>query len=57
LFYLEGASYDEIGKQTGFTLNEVKSAIQNAKRNLKISLTELGIHYVLISFLWMQQSA
>jgi len=57
LFYLEGASYEEIGKQTGFTLNEVKSAIQNAKRNLKISLTELGIHYVLISFLWMQQSA
>lgn len=57
LFYIEGFSYDEISKQTGFTLSEVKSAIQNAKRNLKISLTELGIQYVLISLIWMQQSA
>lgn len=57
LFYLERLSYEDICNQTGFSLNEVKSAIQNAKRNLKISLAEMGIHYILISLLWMQQSA
>ncbi|MCG9879749.1 MAG: sigma-70 family RNA polymerase sigma factor [Bacteroidia bacterium] len=57
LFYLERLSYEDICKQTGFNFNEVKSAIQNAKRNLKMSLAEMGIHYVLISLLWMQQSA
>jgi RNA polymerase sigma factor (sigma-70 family) len=38
LFYLEGKSYQQITEATGFTMNEVKSFIQNAKRNLKINL-------------------
>jgi len=38
LFYLDGKSYLQITETTGFTMNEVKSFIQNAKRNLKINL-------------------
>jgi RNA polymerase sigma factor (sigma-70 family) len=38
LFYLEKKSYQEITEQTGFTLMQVKSYIQNGKRNLKILL-------------------
>jgi RNA polymerase sigma-70 factor (ECF subfamily) len=40
LFYLEGRSYNEIAASTGYSVNEVKSYIQNGKRNLKIILTE-----------------
>ena len=36
LFYLQKKSYQEIVKQTGYTLLQVKSYIQNGKRNLKI---------------------
>lgn len=36
LFYLEKKCYQEITSLTGYTLNEVKSYIQNGKRNLKI---------------------
>jgi RNA polymerase sigma factor (sigma-70 family) len=38
LFYLEKRSYQEIADQTGFTMMQVKSYIQNGKRNLKILL-------------------
>ena len=38
LFYLEKRSYQEIAESTGFTLMQVKSYIQNGKRNLKIML-------------------
>jgi RNA polymerase sigma-70 factor (ECF subfamily) len=38
LFYLKEKSYVEIAEITGFTINEVKSYIQNGKRNLKIKL-------------------
>ena len=38
LFYLEDRSYKEISEQTGFPLSDVKSHIQNGKRNLKIYL-------------------
>jgi RNA polymerase sigma-70 factor (ECF subfamily) len=38
LFYLEKRSYNEIADITGFTLMQVKSYIQNGKRNLKILL-------------------
>lgn len=38
LFYLDNFSYAEIVKATGYTGNEVKSHIQNGKRNLKIRL-------------------
>jgi RNA polymerase sigma-70 factor (ECF subfamily) len=36
LFYLEKRSYQDIAATTGFTLMQVKSHIQNGKRNLKI---------------------
>ena len=38
LFYLEKKSYQEIAGETGYTLMQVKSYIQNGKRNLKILL-------------------
>jgi RNA polymerase sigma factor (sigma-70 family) len=38
LFYLNEKCYKEIVELTGFSLNEVKSYIQNGKRNLKICL-------------------
>ena len=36
LFYLQKKSYQEISEQTGYTLLQVKSYIQNGKRNMKI---------------------
>lgn len=39
LFYIQDKSYIEVAEITGFTLNDVKSFIQNGKRNLKIYLT------------------
>jgi RNA polymerase sigma factor (sigma-70 family) len=36
LFYLEKKSYTEIAAVTGYTLMQVKSYIQNGKRNLKM---------------------
>ncbi len=38
LFYLEKKSYSEIAVETGLTLMQVKSNIQNGKRNLKLAL-------------------
>jgi RNA polymerase sigma-70 factor (ECF subfamily) len=38
LFYLEKQSYQEIAEKTGYTMMQVKSYIQNGKRNLKIML-------------------
>lgn len=38
LFYLEKRSYQEIAEITGFSMMQVKSYIQNGKRNLKILL-------------------
>jgi RNA polymerase sigma factor (sigma-70 family) len=40
LFYLKKASYQEIALQTGFTMLQVKSNIQNGKRNLRILLDQ-----------------
>lgn len=40
LFYLKESSYAEITVITGFDLNEVKSYIQNGKRNLKNIITQ-----------------
>jgi RNA polymerase sigma-70 factor (ECF subfamily) len=42
LFYLEEKCYKEIAQTTGFDLNQVKSHIQNGKRNLKICLEQNG---------------
>ena len=40
LFYLKGKSYQQVADETGYSLNEVKSFIQNGKRNLKNSISE-----------------
>jgi len=42
LFYLDNKCYKEIVDLTGFSLNEVKSFIQNGKRNLKICMEKNG---------------
>lgn len=39
MFYLDKKTYQEISIQTGFTFMQVKSYIQNGKRNLKIKLS------------------
>lgn len=39
LFYIQKKTYQEITDLTDYTLNDVKSYIQNGKRNLKIYLT------------------
>jgi RNA polymerase sigma factor (sigma-70 family) len=44
LFYLEKRSYHEIADRTGFTLMQVKSHIQNGKRNLKLMLAKKMNH-------------
>jgi RNA polymerase sigma-70 factor (ECF subfamily) len=41
LFYLQQKSYQQIMKETGFDFRQVKSFIQNGKRNLKIALSIL----------------
>lgn len=38
LFYLQQFCYQQIVTETGYSLNEVKSYIQNGKRNLKLCL-------------------
>ncbi len=42
LFYLESKSYSEIETITGFTNKQVKSYIQNGKRNLRLGLEAHG---------------
>ena len=39
LFYLQKKSYAEIAEITGFNMLQVKSHIQNGKRNLKILIS------------------
>ncbi len=36
LFYIEKKSYQQIAEQTGYTMMQVKSHIQNGKRNMRI---------------------
>lgn len=38
LFYLEKKSYAEVAEITGYTMLQVKSHLQNGKRNLKIMM-------------------
>ena len=40
LFYLQKKSYQEISQSTGYNLLQVKSYIQNGKRNLKILIEQ-----------------
>ena len=42
LFYFEKRSYEQIEVQTGYSIKQVKSHLQNGKRNLKIHLTQAG---------------
>jgi RNA polymerase sigma factor (sigma-70 family) len=42
LFYLDEKCYKEIASVTGLDLNQVKSFIQNGKRNLKICMEQNG---------------
>ncbi|MGE0562587.1 MAG: RNA polymerase sigma factor [Flavobacteriales bacterium] len=39
LFFLKEKCYEEVAELTGFTMNQVKSYIQNGKRNLSLKLT------------------
>ncbi len=41
LFYLNEKSYKEITEATGYSINEVKSHLQNGRRNLRIILEAL----------------
>lgn len=38
LFYLEKKTYQEVAMQTGYSLGQVKSFIQNGKRNLRLMI-------------------
>lgn len=40
LFYLQNLTYQQISDTTAFSINEVKSYIQNGKRNLKLLIEE-----------------
>lgn len=42
LFYLQKCSYQDITEKTGYSLLQVKSYIQNGKRNLKLLLSKQG---------------
>jgi len=40
LFYLQNKSYVEVAEITGYSMKEVKSYLQNGKRNLKILMSK-----------------
>lgn len=42
LFYLQEKCYKEVVDETGFEMNQVKSYIQNGKRNLKLCMERNG---------------
>lgn len=44
LFYLDKKCYQTIAEETGYGWNQVRSYIQNGRRNLKICLEKQGIH-------------
>jgi RNA polymerase sigma-70 factor (ECF subfamily) len=44
LFYIQEKSYQQISIQTGWTHNEVKSFIQNGKRNLRLLLEKDSVY-------------
>ncbi len=57
LFYIKQKSYEEVSSITGYTTNEVKSYIQNGKRNLKIILSNKGITLWLLFTTWILNHA
>ncbi len=42
LFYLQEKCYNEVSEITGFSMKQVKSYIQNGKRNLKLYLSKIN---------------
>lgn len=42
LFYIEERSYKEIMERTNFSFEQVKSYVQNGKRNLRLIMQKLG---------------
>lgn len=42
LFYLQEKCYQDVADETGFNMNQVKSYIQNGKRNLKLCMERNG---------------
>lgn len=52
LFFLQEKSYQQIVEETSFSMKQVKSYIQNGKRNLKIKLTMSMLVMIIIK--WMQ---
>ena len=48
LFFLKEKSYQEVADLTGFSMKQVKSYIQNGKRNLKIKLSSIIILMILL---------
>lgn len=44
LFYLHKHTYQQISASSGFSVTQVKSHIQNGKRNLKIHLEKMDQH-------------
>jgi RNA polymerase sigma-70 factor (ECF subfamily) len=44
LFYLKQKHYDEVSRETGYTYKQVKSYIQNGKRNLRIIMEKKNEH-------------
>jgi RNA polymerase sigma-70 factor (ECF subfamily) len=44
-FFIKGMSYQQTAQHTGFDIKEVKSHLQNGKRNLKIYLESKGYTY------------
>ncbi|ASB48219.1 RNA polymerase sigma factor [Alkalitalea saponilacus] len=55
MFYIEEFSYNEIVQKTGYTINQVKSYIQNGKRNLKnLILKQGGVELFLFFMIYYQ---
>lgn len=51
MFYLQEKSYKEIADETGFSEKNVKSYIQNGKRNLKIKILKMTTLLFLLIYL------
>jgi RNA polymerase sigma-70 factor (ECF subfamily) len=50
-FFLQEQSYQQIAQETGYGLNQVKSYLQNGKRNLKKQLLAMGLHALILLLL------
>ena len=48
LFYLKGSSYSDITSVTGYDFKQIKSFLQNGRRNLKKALAQQGFSGILL---------